>query len=250
MLFWFLAGFGLLVGGLIVLRWFASADPRTVAFAARAVGLGALGVAALALLISGRIGWVFGLLPFLLPLLLRRGAFSAASLFGSGSGKRQSSEVRTRYLDMRLDHQSHELDGEVLEGVHAGRALSALSEPELRDLYRLVLGNDRKSTRLLEAYLDRRCPDWRAAFRAADDGQDSEAAGDAATGTPPGGAMSRAEAYRVLGLQEGADEAEIREAYHRLISGVHPDKGGSSFLAAQVNRARDVLLAAAGRSAN
>ncbi|HEY4136402.1 MAG TPA: DnaJ domain-containing protein [Alphaproteobacteria bacterium] len=58
---------------------------------------------------------------------------------------------------------------------------------------------------------------------------------------PPGG-MSRADAYAVLGLTPGADEAAIREAHRRLMARVHPDKGGSDYLAAQINRARDVLL--------
>lgn len=61
---------------------------------------------------------------------------------------------------------------------------------------------------------------------------------------PPAGAaaMSVADAYRILGLAPGAGEGEIEAAHHRLIALVHPDKGGSSFLAAQVNRARDLLL--------
>jgi DnaJ homolog subfamily C member 19 len=61
-------------------------------------------------------------------------------------------------------------------------------------------------------------------------------------GSPPGGNMSRAEALSVLGLQEGATEDEIREAYKRLMLAVHPDHGGSAWLAARLNQARSVLL--------
>ena len=57
-----------------------------------------------------------------------------------------------------------------------------------------------------------------------------------------------AAARRILGLDDGASEDDIRAAYHRLIALVHPDRGGSGFLAAQVNRARDVLLRRARRS--
>jgi hypothetical protein len=56
------------------------------------------------------------------------------------------------------------------------------------------------------------------------------------------GAMTRQEAYQVLGLQPGASELEIREAHRRLMRGAHPDAGGSDWLASRVNQARDILL--------
>ena len=58
----------------------------------------------------------------------------------------------------------------------------------------------------------------------------------------PSSRMSRAEALAVLGLAEGATEADIREAWLRMMRAVHPDSGGSDFLATQVNQAKDVLL--------
>ncbi len=63
-------------------------------------------------------------------------------------------------------------------------------------------------------------------------------------GAPPprGGAMTRAEAYAVLGLAPGAAEAEIRAAHRRLMRAGHPDIGGSDWIAARINQARDVLL--------
>lgn len=54
--------------------------------------------------------------------------------------------------------------------------------------------------------------------------------------------MTRAEALEVLGLNEGATEAEIRAAWLRLMRTAHPDGGGSDWLAARVNQAKDVLL--------
>ena len=56
------------------------------------------------------------------------------------------------------------------------------------------------------------------------------------------GAMTPDEAYQVLGLQPGANEAEIRAAHHRLMRTAHPDSGGSDWLATRINLARDVLL--------
>ena len=54
--------------------------------------------------------------------------------------------------------------------------------------------------------------------------------------------MSRDEALQVLGLTEGASEERIRAAHRQLIKKLHPDQGGSSLLAQQVNEAKQVLL--------
>lgn len=235
-----IAGFLLLACLLLFMRWFAAADPRTLTFAAKAMGAGILIVVTASLLLTGRFAWIIGLFPFLLPFLLRKIKLGPAGNFGafSGAGRPQTSNVRTRYLEMRLDHETGELDGEVLQGPYAGRQMSAVSTDELLELLHWLRAEDRKSALLLEAYLDRRCPDWRQRFSEgeANKGPEQDAEPSSA------GAMSVRDAYRVLGLERGADEREIREAYHRLISSVHPDKGGSSFLAAQVNRARDILL--------
>jgi hypothetical protein len=77
-------------------------------------------------------------------------------------------------------------------------------------------------------------PDFGAGGREQDRGQ--------GRGGPPRTSMSRAEALKVLGLQEGATEDEIRAAHRRLIVQTHPDKGGTSYLAAKINEAKDVLL--------
>ena len=64
---------------------------------------------------------------------------------------------------------------------------------------------------------------------------------------PGGGAMSRDEAWQVLGLPPGSSTAEIRAAHRRLMRAAHPDAGGSDWIAARLNQARDVLLGGAGR---
>jgi len=79
-------------------------------------------------------------------------------------------------------------------------------------------------------------PDFGAGGTTGERGQRQERGG------PPQTSMSRAEALKVLGLQDGASEGEIRAAHRRLILQTHPDKGGTSYLAAKINEAKDVLL--------
>ena len=234
-----IAGFLLLACLLLFIRWFAAADPKTLTFTARTTGAAVLVAIAGYLLLTGRIAWIIGLFPFLLPFLLRKVNLGAAGNFGAFAGGAQPrmSNVRTQFLEMRLDHETGELDGEILQGPHAGRQMSAISTDDLLQLLHWLRAKDHKSALLLEAYLDRRCPDWQNKCSDPDPNHGPEQ-----DHSDSAGAMSVKDAYRVLGLEPGAGDAEIREAYHRLISSVHPDKGGSSFLAAQVNRAKDILL--------
>lgn len=245
---WLLAGIGLLFLAMGLVKWASATDPRTLLFALKTLAAVVGVVVGLLLLLSGRIGWLVGLLPLLLPFMLRGSSLGRVGLGGGGnpfsgfgrsaSAAGQASQVKTRFFDMRLDHETGELDGEVLDGPHAGRQLSELSLAELLAMLPVVRARDGKSGRLLEAYLDRRSPDWRDVS----DGAGTDAGGQSGGGGDTAGAMTAEEALRVLGLNAGASKAEVRAAYHRLIRHLHPDQGGSSFLAAQVNRARDVLL--------
>jgi len=150
----------------------------------------------------------------------------------AGDGPRRSS-VRSAALEMELDHDSGAMNGMVLAGRHEGAELENLTLEELYELRGEIVG-DGDSIGLLDAYLDRRFPQWR------EDGQADAGAGEAgATGAGP---MSEQEAYEVLGLAAGAGSDEIRKAHRRLMKTAHPDSGGSTFLAAKINEAKDVLL--------
>ncbi len=70
--------------------------------------------------------------------------------------------------------------------------------------------------------------------------QNARDPGRSSSARPTG--MSRAEAFEVLGLRPQATKADIQQAYLRLMRAAHPDKGGSDWLAARINQARDVLL--------
>lgn len=242
---YFVLGIALLVALLFLGRWFVEAEPRKIAAILKWGGLGVVAVGASLLLFSGRIGLILLLVPiaFWLRRLLER--FKAAQ--GPSAG--QASEVRTRFLRMRLDHDSGGMDGEVLDGRYSGQLLSQLSLPELLDLLQDYQIADSQSASVLEAYLDRTQPDWRGAAQAgghydAGEGQ-TQGAGSRDTGGrgPAGaGAMSREEALEILGLEEGADPEAIREAHRHLMQKLHPDHGGSNYLAAKLNQAKDLLL--------
>lgn len=146
----------------------------------------------------------------------------------------QSSSVRTKILAMELDHDSGNMDGEVLAGEFAGRRLSDLSLEELSALMGECSAAGDQSQALLEAYLDRAHPDWR---EGAGDDSTSQAGGT-------GAKMSVGEAYEILGLEPGAGEEDIIAAHRRMMKQYHPDQGGSDYLAARINQAKDLLLGA------
>ena len=143
----------------------------------------------------------------------------------------QTSSVTTSLLTMTLDHRTGLMDGEVLAGEYAGQHLSRLHETQLAKLYRECRGHYPDSVAVLEAYLDRRLDsEWRA--EAAREGQAPRSPDD----------LTREQALAILGLEEGASREEIIQAHRRMMQKVHPDRGGSDFLAAQVNRAKTLLL--------
>ncbi|MCA6122682.1 DnaJ domain-containing protein [Bradyrhizobium sp. WSM 1704] len=153
-------------------------------------------------------------------------------MFGGARGAAgQSSRVRSQYLDMSLDHDSGVLRGRIVAGPYEGRMLD---EFDLSQLLAMVPSFDAESVALLESYLDRRFPAWR-----------QNAQGDRAGGqgrAAPRGKMTDEEAYQILGLQPGASRDDISRAHRALMKKLHPDQGGSTYLAARVNEAKDTLL--------
>lgn len=223
---------------------FMRADPAKLARVLKVTG----GVLALAIggLLTMRGNAGIGLLLVALGLgLLGKGSW-LASLglpgMGGGAGGRRSdgqrSRVATRMLSMELDHDTGDMDGEVLEGPFAGRRLSSLSFDELMDLYQQCVQVPDQSAALLATHLDRSWPEWRAGAGAPGAGT----TGNGSAGAASGGPMSQREAREVLGLAEGAGEAEIQAAHRKLMKQYHPDRGGSAYLAAKINEAKEVLM--------
>lgn len=232
-------GLALFVGLVLIGLALAKGEPATLAKLVRWL-LAIIGVAVLLYLLYARqFGWVWAASFFLLPALMRRRAFARMAKNWRGPTPGQKSEIETRFLRMSLDHDTGAMDGTVIEGAFRGRDLEGLGLEEQMTLLAECRAGDEQSARLLEAYLDRvHGASWRAQDAGADGARDGASFGG---GAAPG-AMDRDEAYKVLGLRTGASEEDIKGAHRKLMTKIHPDHGGSTYLAAKINQAKDVLL--------
>jgi len=225
--------FGILV--LVLVLWalnaYSKADPKVLAQVLRPAG----GIVALAL--AGFLG-LRGHLEVAIPLgLVGLGMLGWGPLASTGIFQRtqktpgQVSRVRSAFIEMELDHDSGAMRGRILAGRHEGQSLDAL---EVSALIGMLAEIDPESRALLAAYLDRREPVWR-----------EHAQGDATAGDAPirsSGKMTEQEAYQILGVQPGASAEDIGRAHRSLMKKLHPDQGGSTYLAAQINEAKEILL--------
>ena len=244
-----MAGIMAAVGFFLLVRllW-VKAQPKgnaailTAASIALVVGLALLAA-------TGRLHWLVALgaavFPFLrrflaiMPMwqMLRRFAPMAGQSFSHGQGPGpggapEHSEVQTGDLKMTLHHASGEMDGEVLIGAFQGRRLSEMNLDELKVLRTSF--NDTQSAPLLDTYMERR-------FTSRQGG--AEQRRDQGAGTAGSDAeMTESRALEILGLEPGASEQDIVDAHRRLMQRLHPDRGGSTFLAVTLNEAKRVLL--------
>ncbi len=185
---------------------------------------------------GGRQALAFLALPLLLPILMNWRAVRARLRAARGPSPGQASEVETRFLRMTLDHDSGVMTGQIKEGRFAGRRLEDLELDDLVALWAECRAEDAQSAAVLEAYLDRTQGEaWREAAARGGAGAGPRAPGAA-------GAMSRQEACEILGLEPGASRKAIHDAHRRLMQKVHPDHGGSNYLAAKINQAKALLL--------
>jgi DnaJ domain len=241
MVFYLLIGILVLIGLVLLARRFVNTNPAHLAQGVRAFAAAFSALASTGLLFAGRFGLALITIGATIMAIraLRRapaGGFSGYGGGGGSAGRPHSSEVVTDTLRMQLDHTTGDLDGDVLQGRFAGRSLASLGLTELLDLIAECQRDDPRSVALIETYLDRRQPDWRDHAAGGTQGHEQTAAAGA-TGT-----MDEATAWSVLGLAPGASAAEIKAAHRRLMTKLHPDHGGSGYLAAQLNQAKDLLL--------
>lgn len=230
-----LGGVAVLGGFLLLVYLFVNTDPARLARNLKWTGIAIAGVAVIGLVLlhSDLVALLFPL-ALSMPMLSRIRSFIDRHRAPAGG---RTSSVTTAYLRMSLDHDTGAMSGTVLRGEFAGMRVEELGHGDLLTLLRECRAADEEGARLLEAYLDRLHPGWR------DDlgGGGAGGGGRGATG-PASGDLSVEEAYAILGLARGATAAEIKEAHRRLMIKLHPDHGGSDYLATKINRARDLLL--------
>jgi hypothetical protein len=223
--------FGVLVLAIVLVlaQGLSKANPHNLAIALKAGGgIALLAIAAL-LGLRGRIEFaatlgilglsLLGWLPWSIP------GFGQRTQKSTG----QVSRVRSAFVEMELDHDTGAMRGTILAGPHVGQSLDAL---DVAMLSAFLPDIDEESRALLMAYLDRREPTWR------DHAQPGATAGPGSWST---GKMTEEEAYQILGLAPGASIDDISRAHRTLMKKLHPDQGGSTYLAARVNEAKDVL---------
>lgn len=232
---------------LTVRRFLDSAPPEALAKKFRRGMIWAGILALLLLAATGRLGWllplvgaliaaVLRLAPILVqlliqyaPLLRRWQQQQAATQRAASGGGRNSSFVESHFLRMQLDHTTGEITGKVLTGLYAGRSLHDLTLEQLSELYRDYAHKDAESASLLKTYAERvHGASWQE--------RESRTAGH------DHGNMTAEEAYRVLGIASGSPREVIIDAHRRLMQKIHPDRGGSDYLAAKINQAKDILL--------
>ncbi len=228
----------ILVAGFILVHWLKRAPKAQRNKVLLYVAIGVLVV----LVLTGRAHWMYAAILGAVPLLQR--LMGAARMFGmfrslhgvfnqghSRHAGRQS-DIETRFFRVTLDHDSGEMSGKVTAGQFIGRSLEELTLAELLGLRSECMNaDDLQSVQVLEAYLDRRHGnDWR---------DHNQSAGSGALQTSR---MTPAEAQDILGLDGNASRDDIVNAHRRLMQKMHPDRGGSTYLAARINQAKDLLL--------
>ena len=234
----------ILIAAVLGTRWFIDWRRRQGAAGQRKLVTWVL-IGALAFLtVTGKLNLIIPVLVTLVAALLRfaplllqllpmfqRAWRQHQSQHTTSAGSANRSSADTKYVQVNLNHVTGEISGRVTGGRFAGRDLHDLSINELLELHRECRHEDTDSAALLEAYLDRVHGDrWRSA---------ESDSGQSRYGRPE---ISLADAYRVLGLDPGASREAIILAHRRLMQKLHPDRGGSDYLAAEINRAKEILL--------
>ncbi len=248
---WLVLGFCLLIATILLARWFVGANPAQIVKLVKYGGAALLSLIAAFFAVTGRFAYAapagIGALMLLGKWPFRGGGFGRSVGPGAPGGRRwpfghgkaapspgQSSEVAAEWVRVVLDHDSGGMAGTVLKGRFQGRELADLSFEQLVELLSECHATDEQSAALIATYIERtHGEDWQQ--RAAEVGAKRATAGGDAK-------MTVEVAYSVLGLEPGARDEAIRDAHRNLMKKLHPDQGGSTYLASKINEAKDLLL--------
>lgn len=260
-----LLGLLILFSILLLVSWIARQPPGKPQLYLLQGGIIIAFVALMALVVTQHLPWLFAVVGGLLPVAVRvvqllegqstarrirsRQRRSSSSSTNSGSraqtstsGSRRGSKVNTRFLRMYLDKDTGHMRGKVLKGTFVGKHLSELTSAQLRQLHEQYSQQDAESAALLGAYLDQINGATQEAPHAGADKTEQDAGAEETHSRAKGNGMTRAEAYEILGLKNGADHQAVTSAHRRLMQKIHPDRGGTNYLAAKINQAKDLLL--------
>jgi len=239
-----------------IVQWFTHTPAKKISRYLKRAGLIIAGLFLIFLALTGKLHWLFLLLGGALPFLQRIAALfrgyhmfqSIRSQFSGMGAKRNQqtsntsahsnpqSQIETRFLRMSLDHDSGNLEGLVLNGLHAGTKLSELTQDQLISLLKIYRLEDHESETLLESYLDRTFDSQWRSQKEDEDNNDAHSFSN-------NGKMTVEEACQILEISNDADDNTIKAAHRKLMQKLHPDRGGSTYLAAKINKAKDTLLA-------
>jgi DnaJ domain len=217
-------------GGHWLIKQYGRASPQQAKSMNKKVAGGAAIAFSAFLALRGAFTYAVPLFALGLGLLGKANPFPNGFNWGKKS-EGQKSRVATSILAMELDHDTQSMTGEVLAGPFKGKSLEDLNSDELQSLYQFCSNATDQSAALLEAWLDRNNPEWRDTW-----------VGERKARSAGTGAMSREEAFSVLGLKPNASQQDIKDTHRRLMKEFHPDRGGSDYLAAKINQAKDILL--------
>lgn len=224
---------------LIIIAWFNRRKLASVKLRKQIV-IYALIAALVLLAVSGKLNWLLtgiGIAMGFLWFLIQKSLFIFHSVPFAGPmlfrfifrNTKNKASFASAWIKIFVHRASGAVDGEVLQGDYRGRRLSSLQRSDLNKLLETLRSHDHKGFLLLQSYLLMR-------FRQTAQQQTYNES------QTPSGSMDRQEALRILGLPQDADEQAIKAAHQQLMQKLHPDRGGSTYLSAKVNAARDFLL--------
>lgn len=218
-----------LVGVMWFMSWYGKASPVARNKAIKTGLLYTVAGALLLLVVTGRIPVIFAAISAAVPLLHRLLAYRGLiGTVGRFAGQKLGiTRFTTTWLIVEYDIARRSLDGQVIRGQFEGQRLSQLKTSELNDLLEEVK-DDFQSRAAVNA------------FMMAHSGTRYEQ--NAQSPSNVNGKMAVSQAYEILGLQANATDEDVKQAHKRLMQKLHPDRGGSSYLASQINAAKATLL--------